>query len=143
MHRPLLRVAALLLLCFLLRSAPVFAQQEIISLQPRQGVTQSFFLTSFPKDLRAVAVLFPGSGGLINLRNEGGKIRFGTENFLVGSRSEFIKCGAVAAILDAPSDQQRNWGMTDEFRRGVLHFTDISAIVAELGKRFPGVGREV
>jgi hypothetical protein len=115
------------------------AQQEIVTLVTRPGVTQSYFLTSIPKDLRAVAVLFPGSGGLINLRNEGGKIRFGTENFLVGSRSEFIKCGAVAAILDAPSDQQRNWGMTDEFRRGVLHFTDISAIVAELGKRFPGV----
>lgn len=84
-----------------------------------------------------MAVLFPGAGGLIQLRNENGKIRFSTDNFLVRSRSEFIKRNVVAAILDAPSDQQRNWGMTDEFRRGELHFTDISAVVGELGKRFP------
>jgi predicted alpha/beta hydrolase family esterase len=115
------------------------AQQEIVTLSTRPGVTQSYFLTSIPKDLRAVAVLFPGSGGLIQLRNEDGKIRFSTDNFLVRSRSEFIKRNVVAAILDAPSDQQGNWGMTDEFRRGELHFTDISAVVSQLGKRFPDV----
>ena len=131
--------ALALLLCGLLVPGAGLAQQEIVTLQPRPGVTQSFFLTSFPKDLRAVAILFPGSGGLINLRKEDGKIHFGAENFLVRSRAEFIKRGAVAAILDAPSDQQRNWGMTDEFRRGELHFTDIAAVVADLSKRFPGV----
>ena len=130
---------ALLVRCLFVLPGAAFAQQEIVSLQPRPAVTQSFFLTGFPKDLRAVAVLFPGSGGLINLRKEDGKIHFGAENFLVRSRAEFIKRGAVAAILDAPSDQQRNWGMTDEFRRGELHFTDIAAVVADLSKRFPGV----
>jgi len=132
-------LALALLLCGLLAPGAGLAQQEIVTLQPRPGVTQSFFLTSFPKDLRAVAILFPGSGGLINLRKVDGKIHFGTENFLVRSRAEFIKRGAVAAILDAPSDQQRNWGMTDEFRRGELHFTDIATVVADLSKRFPGV----
>jgi predicted alpha/beta-hydrolase family hydrolase len=114
------------------------AQQEIVTLPTRPGVTQSYFLTSIPKDLRAVAVLFPGSGGLIQLRKENDKIRFSTDNFLVRSRSEFIKRNVVAAILDAPSDQQRNWGMTDEFRRGELHFTDISVVIDDLGKRFSG-----
>jgi pimeloyl-ACP methyl ester carboxylesterase len=134
------RKAILLALLWLSHySGTALAQQEIVTVPTRAGVTQSYFLTSIPKDLKAVAVLFPGSGGLIRLRNENGKIRFGTENFLVRSRSEFIKRGSVAAILDAPSDQQGNWGMTDEFRRGELHFTDISAVVAELGKRFPNV----
>lgn len=115
------------------------AQQEIVALSTRPGVTQSYFLTSIPKDLHAVAVLFPGSGGLIHLRNENGKIRFSTDNFLVRSRSEFIKHGVVAAILDAPSDQQRNRGMTDEFRRGEMHFIDIAAVVDGLAIRFPGL----
>jgi predicted alpha/beta-hydrolase family hydrolase len=108
------------------------AQQEIVTLPTRPGVTQSYFLTRIPKDLRAVAVL-----GLLQLRNEDGKIRFSMDNFLVRSRSEFIKRNGVAAILDAPSDQQRNCGMTDEFRRGELHLTDISIVVDDLGKRFP------
>lgn len=140
LHKAASRLALVLVVRWLCGSSgAAFAQQEIVTLQPRPGVTQSFFLTSFPKDLRAVAVLFAGSGGVINLRNENGKIHFGTENFVVRSRAEFIKRGVVAAILDAPSDQQRNWGMTDEFRRGELHFTDISAVVGELGKRFPNV----
>jgi alpha-beta hydrolase superfamily lysophospholipase len=57
----------------------------------------------------------------------------------VRSRSEFIKRGVVAAILDAPSDQQGGWGMGDEFRLGSDHFTDISAVAGDLRKRFPGV----
>jgi hypothetical protein len=113
------------------------AQQEIITLQTRPGVTQSFFLTSLPKNFQAIGVLFPGSGGLINLRSENGQPKFGPNNFLVRSRSEFIKRGVAAAILDAPSDQQNGWGMTDEFRLGEAHFTDIAAVVDNLAKRFP------
>jgi alpha-beta hydrolase superfamily lysophospholipase len=45
----------------------------------------------------------------------------------------------IAAIIDAPSDQQGGWGMTDEFRLGDQHLTDISAVIEDLGRRFPGV----
>jgi Serine aminopeptidase, S33 len=100
-------------------AAPALAQQEIITLP--------------------VALLFPGSGGLIQLRSENGKPRFNQGNFLVRSRSEFINRGVVAAILDAPSDQQSGWGMGDEFRLGSDHFTDVSAVAGDLRKRFPGV----
>jgi Serine aminopeptidase, S33 len=113
--------------------------QEIITLPSREGVTQSYFLTSIPKNLQAVVVLFPGSGGLIQLRTENGKVRFNQGNFLVRSRAEFTKRGAVAAIMDAPSDQQGGWGMSDEFRLGDQHLADISAVIDDLGKRFPGV----
>lgn len=115
------------------------AQQEIVTLPTRGNVTQSYFLTSMPKELQAIAVLFPGSGGWIELRSEGGQPKFAGGNFLVRSRSEFIKRGVVAAIVDAPSDQQRGRGMTDEFRLGADHFTDIMAVVGDLNKRFPGV----
>jgi len=114
------------------------SQQEIVTLQTRPGVTQSYFLTSVPKDLGAVAILFSGSGGLIQLRSENGQPKFNQGNFLVRSRAEFVKRGVVAGILDAPSDQQGGWGMTDEFRLGEMHFVDVSAVAGDLAKRFPG-----
>jgi hypothetical protein len=120
-------------------ASTAFAQQEIVTLATRSGVTQSYFLTSIPKDLQAVAVLFPGSGGSIQLRSENGKPRFNQGNFLVRSRAEFIKGGVAAALIDAPSDQQSGWGMSDEFRLGDAHLTDIGAVVDDLNKRFPGV----
>lgn len=138
MFNPLLRICALLFVCLLLPSAPLGAQQ-IVTLATRPGVTQSYFLTSIPKNLQAIAILFPGSGGLINLRSENGQPKFGQGNFLVRSRAEFVKRGVAAAIIDAPSDQQGGRGMTDEFRLGESHFTDISTVMDDLGKRFPGV----
>ena len=53
--------ARILALAFLVRWLCGFpdaalAQQEIVTLSTRPGVTQSYFLTSIPKDLQAVAV---------------------------------------------------------------------------------------
>lgn len=123
---------------WLFAPAAARAQQEIVTLSTRPGVTQSYFLTSIPKNLGAVAVLFPGSGGWIQLRNESGKIRFNPGNFLVCSRSEFIKRGVAAAIVDAPSDRQSGWGMSDDFRLGADHHADITAVIGGLNSRFPG-----
>jgi serine aminopeptidase S33 family len=131
------KATVLALLWLVLYSSTALAQQEIVTLPTRPGVTQSYFLTSIPRELQAVAILLPGSGGLINLRSENGQPKFGQGNFLVRSRAQFIKNGVVAAILDAPSDQQKAWGMTDEFRLGELHYADLSAVIDNLGKRFP------
>jgi len=113
--------------------------QEIVTLPTRGSVTQSYFLTSTPKQLQAIAVLFPGSGGAIQLRSEGGQPKFAGGNFLVRSRAEFVKRGVIAAIVDAPSDQQGGWGMPDEFRLGEEHATDIGAVIADLRKRLPNL----
>jgi hypothetical protein len=134
------RKAALLAVLWVWQHAnPALAQQEIVTLPTRAGVTQSYFLTSTPKNHQAVAVLFPGSGGSIQLRTENGQPKFNQGNFLVRSRAEFVKRGVVGAIFDAPSDQQGGWGMGDEFRLGDAHFTDVSAVIEDLGKRFPGM----
>ena len=111
----------------------------MITLPTRPGVMQSFFIANLGDQPKAVAVLFPGSGGLIRLRQEQGQIKFGQNNFLVRARGEFDKRGVVGATLDAPSDRQTGWGMADEFRLGEDHFTDVSAVVADLGKRLPGL----
>jgi Serine aminopeptidase, S33 len=113
--------------------------QEMVTLPTRPNVTQSYFLTSRPKNLQAIGILFPGSGGLINLRTENGQAKFNQGNFLVRSRVEFVKRGVIAAVIDAPSDQQGGWGMTDDFRLGDQHLADISAVIDDLGKKFPGV----
>jgi predicted alpha/beta-hydrolase family hydrolase len=117
-------------------SSNAVAQQEIVTLPTRANVTQSYFLTSIPKNLQSIALLFPGSGGLIQLRAENGKPRFNQGNFLVRSRAEFTKRGVAAAILDAPSDRQSGWGMSDEFRLGPDHFIDISAVTNDLRSKF-------
>jgi hypothetical protein len=84
-----------------------------------------------------VAVLLPGGGGNIRLRSENGRIRFGPNNFVVRTRAEYVSRGVVAAIVDAPSDQQN--GMSDSFRTGRQHYTDIAAVTEDLRKRFPRI----
>lgn len=128
-------IALLGIIALLVSGLPVYGQ-EIVTLSARPGVTQTFFIASLPKDPQAIAILFPGSGGFIRIRREDDKIKFGDDNFLVRSRREFLNRGVIAAIVDAPSDQQRNSGMTDEFRKSEQHFTDISAVADNVGKRF-------
>jgi len=127
------------LLSALLVAAATAHAQELVTLQTRPGVTQVYFLAPLPQNPQAAAVLFPGGGGYIRIRNEGGEIRFGPNNFVVRSRTEFTDRGVVAAIVDAPSDQQGPQGMSDDFRLGDSHQADMSAVVADLKKRFPGL----
>lgn len=139
-HARAKKIVTLPLMLLLLTFATALSHaQEIVTLSTRPGVMQSYFIASPPQQPRAIALLFPGSGGLIRLRQEKGQIRFGQNNFLVRARGEFVKRGIIAAIVDAPSDRQSGWGMSDEFRLGEEHFTDISAVLADLGKRFAGM----
>jgi hypothetical protein len=88
------------------------AQQEIVTLPTRPGVTQSYFLTSVPKNLQAVAILFPGSGG-VRLRTKW-HAEIQPRRFLAEPlRVHQARRGP--AIVDAPSDQQGGWGMGDGF----------------------------
>jgi hypothetical protein len=111
--------------------------QEIATLSTRPTVMQSYFLAGVPNNPQAIAVLFPGSGGMIRLRQEQEGIKFDSDNFLVRSQTEFTKRGVVAAVLDAPSDQQSGWGMSDEFRLGAGHFSDIAVVVGDLKQEIP------
>jgi hypothetical protein len=122
----------------LLSIAATAHAQEVVTLSTRPGVTQSYFLARVPQKPQVITLLFPGGDGSMELRMEKGQIKFGLgNNFLVRSRAEFVKRGAITAVMDAPSDQQR--GMSDEFRLGEQHFTDISAVVSDLQKRHPAV----
>jgi hypothetical protein len=114
--------------------------QEIITLQTRPGVTLSFFVANMGgRKPEAVALLLAGGGGNINLRREQGQVRFQQGNFLPRSRREFIRNGVLPVILDNPSDQQAGEGMSDGFRAGPAHATDMHAVAAEMKKRHPGL----
>lgn len=126
----------LVLVLGLYGAMPVRAE-EIITLSTRDGVTQSFLLSAPERSYAAGAVLFPGGGGRINLRVDGGRVRFAAGNFLVRSRQLFVDRGVAVAVMDAPSDQ--GGGMDDAFRLGAEHARDVRRVVADLKRRFPGV----
>ena len=112
--------------------------EDIVILSTRGGVTQSYLLSSPPAGkARAVAVLFPGEAGKVDLERETARTLLDSGNFLVRSRRLFTGNGIVAAVMDAPSDQSH--GMRDEFRLGSAHAEDIGRVVADLKSRFPGL----
>lgn len=120
--------------------APAAFCQEIVTLQTRPGVTLSFFVANMGgRKPEAVALLLAGGGGNISLRRERGQIRFQQGNFLPRSRREFIRNGVLPVILDNPGDQQAGEGMSDGFRAGPAHATDVRAVAAEIKKRHPGL----
>jgi pimeloyl-ACP methyl ester carboxylesterase len=120
-----------------LSAAPAFGE-EMVSLPTRDGVTQAYLLVAPEGGIaRGVAILFPGGAGVIRLRGEGGRTRFGPNGFPVRSRGEFARRGIVAAVVDAPSDQQA--GMSDDFRAGRDHAKDIEGVLNDLRKRFPSL----
>lgn len=113
--------------------------QELVTLSTRPDVTQSYFVSTLPRSPQAIAILFPGGSGHVQLRQEEGRVKFSQGNFLIRARGEFVKRGVVTAFIDAPSDMQKASGMTDEFRLGEQHYSDISAVAADLRKRAPNI----
>ena len=114
--------------------------QEIVTLQTRPGVTLSVFIAQMGnRKPEAVALLLAGGGGNIHLRREEGQIRFQQGNFLPRSRREFIRNGVLPVILDNPSDQRSGEGMSDSFRAGAAHASDVRAVAADMRTRHPGL----
>lgn len=129
---------------FLFLTALFFAAgagaQELVTLQTRPGVGESFFIAATGEQRpQAVAIMLSGGGGNIHLRREGGRIRFGAQNFLPRARAEFIRNGVLPLIVDNPTDQQAGTGMSDVFRASAEHASDIGAVVREAKARYPGV----
>jgi len=109
----------------------------MVTVPSRAGVTQSFVILPMAgRDAAALAVLYVGGGGRINLRREGGELKFGARNFLPRSAAEFARNGIVPVVMDAPSDQGE---LTEGYRMGSDQSADARAVVAELKRRFPGL----
>src|SRR5262245_26725184 len=130
MLRPAITLACLLPLAAL-------SAEDVVTLNTRTGVTQSYLLSSPEADkARAVAILFPGGFGNTDLQSERGRDTLDHGNFLVRTRRLFATAGVAAAVVDVPSDQSS--GMEDYFRLSSAHAEDIERVAADLKTRFPG-----
>jgi pimeloyl-ACP methyl ester carboxylesterase len=112
------------------------AAQEIVTLATRPGVTQSFVILSMDARPQAVALLYTGGGGRINLRREEDEVKFSARNFLPRSSSEFARNGLLPVVMDAPSDQHE---LTESYRMSAAQTADARAVVRDLKKRYPAL----
>jgi hypothetical protein len=128
-RRFLLAVVALL---------PLAAAAEIVTINTRGKVTQSFFITNMGgRKAEAVALVYPGGWGTLNLRMENGKPKFIGGNFLIRTRADFIRNGIWPFLVDVPSDQAT--GVSDFYRRSDKQAADTRAVLAEARRRAPGL----
>ena len=128
-------------LAVLLACAPAPAQEierGIVTVPTRPGVTQSFFVAGMG-DVKpqAVALIYSGGHGLIQLRLQGGEPKFNQGNFLIRSRREFIRNGVLPVLVEVPSDERT--GLPDGYRRSDKQVADTRAVLAEIRKRAPGL----
>ena len=116
-----------------------FAQEiarGIVTIPTRPGVTQSFFVAGMG-DVKpqAVALMYAGGHGTIQLRMEGGQPKFNQGNFVIRTRREFIRNGVLPVLVDVPSDERT--GVPDGYRRSDKQVADTRAVLAEVRKRIP------
>jgi predicted esterase len=128
----MMRTSIALLAGILVLAASASGAEEVITLNTRENVAQSYLLSyDTGADYKSVAILFPGGAGYIALR-PGQEVR--NNNFLVRTRAMFVSGGIATAVIDGPSDANR---MTDAFRMSAEHATDIGFVVKDLRRRFP------
>jgi len=110
--------------------------EELVVLNTRTDVTQSFILIKTAKP-KASVILFAGGKGNLELSSDGGTavIGRGKNNFLVRSRKLFAEQGFMVAVVDAPSDQKSSQGMKGGFRATAAHVEDINEVIKYLRKQ--------
>jgi hypothetical protein len=126
MSRTLIAVMALLVLGFAGRAA---ADEELIQLATRPGVTLPFWLLTPPGAPVASVVLLPGGNGLLY---SGRKPQLMSRSFLMRSRDKFAAAGFLVAAVDGPSDHPEGLA---SFRDSAEHAQDIAAVIAYLRQK--------
>jgi hypothetical protein len=111
------------------------AEEQLVTLDTRAGVTQKFILITPQKPVAAV-ILFAGGKGNLDLSGAADRpvLGWGKGNFLVRTRHDFAAHGFAVAVVEAPSDRKARRGMRGGFRNSAEHVTDIDAVTAHLKK---------
>jgi pimeloyl-ACP methyl ester carboxylesterase len=106
------------------------AAEQVVTIDTRPGVTQSFIFIEPAGKPTANLILFMGGNGKIALWRDPNRRN---NNFLVRTRDRFAAQGFNVAVVDSPSDRHRDglvgWRETDE------HRTDIAAVIKWLTNR--------
>lgn len=105
------------------------AAAQVVDIPTRPGVTQRLLLVK-PAQARAAVVLMAGGHGGLRLFDNG-TMRWGENNFLVRTRTQFADQGLAVAVLDVPSDRQRP-PFLEGFRQTPEHAADLKAASAWL-----------
>lgn len=95
-----------------------------VNLSSRPGVTQPILYEAAASPTASV-ILFPGGSGVL-AQIQG--------NFLLRVRSEFVGQGISVAVVDKPSDRDRD---TDQYRVSPEAAADMAAVVAFLKQKAP------
>jgi hypothetical protein len=113
------------LLALLLSGGAARADEELIKLPTRPGVTQPFWVTTPPGPPVASVILFTGGPGLL-FSDRQPVLR--SKNFLIRSRDKFAAAGFLVVSVDGPSDHPE--GLDEVFRGSGEHARDIAAVIA-------------
>ena len=117
------------LLCFISAISSARAEDKVVEIPTRNGVSQRFLLIPATEP-KAAVVLFAGGHGGLQL-NEAGSPRWGNNNFLVRSARLFAAQGFTVAVIDAPSDKQSPPYLSG-LRQSPEHVADVKAVIAWL-----------
>ena len=124
-RRPL--AAALLAACLLAGPPAPAAEEEVRTIPTRPGVTTSFLLLRPAGAPTASVILLAGGDGDLGLTADG--IHQLQGNFLVRTRTRWMREGFLVAVLDRPSDRK---GGLWNFRTTAEHAADVRAVIAAL-----------
>jgi len=111
-----------------------------VTIPTRSGVTETYLLMRNPPSAmpKVVVIALVGGYGAIDLASKKVPINFGpSANFLVRVRNNLVDADVAEVVVDAPSDKQGPMGMSDDFRLGPEHLTDLRAVLTDVKKRFP------
>jgi alpha-beta hydrolase superfamily lysophospholipase len=117
------------LLCVVSAISSARAEDKVVDIPTRNGVSQRFLLISTAEP-KAAVILFAGGHGGLQL-NETGSPRWGNNNCLVRSARLFAAQGFSVAVVDAPSDKQSPPYLSG-FRQSPEHAADVKAVIAWL-----------
>jgi hypothetical protein len=128
-------IAAALMSLFLVSTATALAEEKLVELQTRPGVTESLLVTPAEGAPAASLILFSGSPGLLFMRDGAGQIQRNAngsamlyaKNFLVRTRHAFAASGFFVVCVDVPSDHR---GGVDSFRNTAEHAQDTAGVIA-------------
>jgi hypothetical protein len=112
---------------------------DVITLDTRPGVTQSFLLLEPKGTSKDVVILFPADEGEIQFRKtvDGYEVenRGGGLTARRPMRETLRRDGFVVAVIAPPSDRTQ---LAPSFRKSAEHAQDIQKVIAYLRDRYPG-----
>jgi len=110
-------------------SFSAFANPQVVTIETREGVKQTFLLVSPSGPPKVALIMLPGGSGRVNIRIKEGEILFGKNAFMQRTIDQFVANGMLVALVDTPSDQQ---DLSVQFRKTEDHVRDIEGVISNI-----------